>query len=97
MSKSRYRIYAVRYDRFTPDAKEIDRLMCNGSAFFNEAKNDFLRIMYNANFSKEEYNAARKKLNHFKAKDFEYFGVFTEDLHGQLGPGGYLLVKEEEP
>ena len=93
----RYRIYGVRFNSMDKDRKVIDKLLCTGSGSFAEIKDDFLRILYEANFSREKIEDIRKKLDKIPARKFIRFLADTENLHGQLGPGGYLLVKEEEP
>ena len=92
----RYRIYGVRFDSMDKNRKVIDKILCTGSGSFTEAKRDFLRFLYDAKFSGTDIKVMRIKLNQIPAHDFVRFLACTENLHGQLGPGGYLLVKEEE-
>lgn len=92
----RYRIYAIRLNKLGPDAKETDKILITGSASFKEAKRDFMRLVKNANFSEAEINITKRMLNKYKASSFKDFGSFTENLHGYLREGGYLLVKEED-
>lgn len=90
----RYKISAVRYNN-TLYQKQIDKILICGGMRYSEARNMFERLLREANFKHVE--------NHMSGlpekgprKGFCSHHSMTINLHGNLGPGGYVIEVDEE-
>lgn len=93
----RFYLYAVRYLDVDYE-KEIDRILIGSYRSFCEAIFTFKRVAIESGIPEERVRTfmRRRVLYQGSAKKFSECAIYTKNLHGSLGPGGYRLEKKED-